>query len=372
MPATLSNLDALRKEIEGSGLDAVVAISPENVPYTSGAVVSVQRILRDRLAMVVLPREGNPAFLMAGQEVPSVKNKTWIEDLRGYVAHGASPIQSLVDVLEEKGLTAGRIGIELRYLSVAFHRELVQSMPEAEFVACEDLLQKVRMLKTPAEVDLITRAAVSTERALMATYATIKPGDREHGLVARLAGNMLQAGADMPAFLFLTVGPNTSYAHPDPTEYLVQTGDLVKADVGGYFSGYYSDIGRTGVVGKASAEQRSIYERLVEVHQMTIEVMKPGTPASEVYQTAVRGYQQVDIAFSLAFAGHAIGLGLHEVPLLSADEHMPLATDMVFCLETRVRWPGKEGYHIEDMIRITDEGPEILTTFMDTSRLLEL
>ena len=224
MPELLGNLDAVKKGIADHGLDALVAISPENVPYTAGVIVTTQRVLRDRLAIVVMPSEGEATFLVAGQEAGYVTGRTWIEDVRSYLAldgpvegppvQGASPIQALVDVLKEKGLTAGRVGIEINYLTVPFHRELVEALPELELAPCEGLLERARMIKTPAELQLMTRAAVATERALMAAYMTIQPGARERGIVGHLAGNLLQAGADMPGGLFLRVGPNTGYAHP--------------------------------------------------------------------------------------------------------------------------------------------------------------
>ena len=372
MNEVLGNLEALQREIAASDLDAVVAVSPENVPYCSGVLLWTQRTIRDRLGIVVWPREGAPTFIVATNEEGYVREKTWIHDVRGYVQHQSSPIQVLVETLREKGLAAGRLGIELSYLSVDFHRELTQAAPEAQLVPCESLFQRVRMVKTPGEVELLTRAAVATERALMATYATIRPGDREHDLVARLGGNILQSGADLPAFLHLTVGPNSGYAHPDPTDYRLQPGDLVKTDCGGYFSGYYSDIARTAVVGKATPEQRSIYQRLMEVHGKTIATMNPGTLASHVHRTAIQEYQRVEIPFSVAFAGHSVGLSVHEPPMLSADDDTPLEPNMMFYVETRVRWPGKEGYHIEDLVHITEQGPKVVTTFMDTSDLMEL
>jgi len=355
-----------------SDLDALVAISPENVTYATGAVIWTQRSLRDRLAMVVWPREGEPTFLVAGQEAGYAGEQSWIKDIRSYVAHGDSPIRALASALREKGLEAGRIGIEMGYLSAAYHQELAKSLPELQLTPCESIFQKARLVKTAAEVELLSKAAVATERALLATYATIQPGDRERVLVGRLAENMLATGADAPSFLYMTVGPNTGYAHPSPTDYVAQPGDLVKTDCGAFFSGYQSDIARTAVIGKASPEQRSIYERLVQVHAKTIEAMKPGVAAREVFRVAVEEYKRVNIPFSLAFAGHGLGLITHEDLLLSDSESAPLAPNMVFAVETRVRWPGKAGYHIEDLVVIGDRGPKKITTFMDTEELMEL
>jgi Xaa-Pro aminopeptidase len=372
MADLFGNLEALRREVADSGFDAVVAMSPENVPYISGVLLWTQRAIRDRLALVVWPRQGDPTFIVATNEEGYVREKSWIPDIRGYVQHEDSPIEFLAEVLREKGLAAGRLGFEPSFLTADFYAELTKALPEAEFLPCEPLFQRVRMLKTPAELELLTRAALATEHALMATYATVRPGETERSLVARLGANILQAGADTPAFLYLTVGPNTGYAHPDPTDQPVVSGDLIKSDCGGFFSGYYSDIGRTAVVGRASPERRSVYQRLMEVHRSTIAAMRPGTPASKVYQVAVEGYRQVEIPFGLPFAGHGLGLYIHEMPMLSAGDDTPLQPNMVFAVETRVRWPGQEGYHIEDLVVIREQGPEVVTTFMDTAELMEL
>ncbi|MCI0830962.1 MAG: M24 family metallopeptidase, partial [Chloroflexi bacterium] len=100
--------------------------------------------------------------------------------------------------------------------------------------------------------------------------------------------------------------------------------------------------------------------------------MLPGVPASEVFRQNVEFYKEVDIEFNLPFAGHGLGLYIHEKPMLAAMDDTPLAPNMVFAVETRVRWPGVQGFHIEDLVVIRGDGPEIITKFMDTSRLLEL
>ena len=372
MRNVVSNLKGLQSQISESDFDVVVAMSVENVGYTSGVLLWSQRVIRDRLAFVVIDRGDVPTFIVASNEEGFVRANTWIQDVRTYVQHQTSPIDLLAETIKEKGLSTGRIGIEPSYLPVEFYFKLTKALPEATFLPCEPIFERVRMIKTSEELEILTRAGKATEKALMATYSTIRPGDTEHALVARLGGNIIQAGADLPAFLFLTVGSNTSYAHPDPTDCRVKTGDLIKSDCGGYFSGYYSDIGRTAVIGKASHEQRSIYQRILEVHQETIAAMIPGKRASAIFNVAVEAYCRVKIPFALPFAGHGVGLFIHETPMLSADDNTPIQPNMIFSVETRVRWPDREGYHIEDVVVIKEHGPEIVTTFMDTSNLMEL
>ena len=372
MNETLGNLDSLRTAMDNGEFDAIIAMSPENVPYTAGVGIWSQKVIRDRLALVVWPREGEPTLIVATNEEGYVREKSWITDVRAYSQHQDSPIKLLSDVLQEKGMGAGRIGFEPAYLTTDYYLELLETMPEAKLESCEPMLQKVRMIKTDTEIDILCRAATSTERALMATYSTARPGEKERDLVARLGANILQSGAELPSFLFFTVGPNTGYAHPDPTDIELQPNDVLKADCGGWFSGYFSDIGRTVVVGKATDEQHSIYNRLAEVHRKTIATMAPGTPANEVFRQNKEFYKEADIEFNLPFAGHGLGLYIHEMPMLADYDGTPLAPNMVFAVETRVRWPGVEGFHIEDLVVIREDGPEIITKFMDTSRLMEL
>ena len=372
MNEILGNLDSLRSAMDNSEFDAIIAMSPENVPYTAGVGIWSQKVIRDRLALVVWPREAEPTLIVATNEEGYVREKSWITDVRAYSQHQDSPIKLLSDVLQEKGLGTGTIGFEPAYLTTDYYLELLATMPEAKLESCEPMLQKVRMIKTDAEIDLICRAATSTERALMATFSTARPGDKERDLVGRIGSNILQSGAELPSFLFFTIGPNTGYAHPDPTEIELQPNDVIKADCGGWYSGYFSDIGRTVVVGKATDSQHSIYSRLAEVHQKTIATMVPGTPANEVFRQNKEFYKKADIEFNLPFAGHGLGLYIHEMPMLADYDGTPLTTNMVFAVETRVRWPGVQGFHIEDLVVIREDGPEIITKFMDTSQLMEL
>ena len=90
--------------------------------------------------------------------------------------------------------------------------------------------------------------------------------------------------------------------------------------------------------------------------------MRPAHPPATCSRRAVAAYKRADISFSLAFAGHGVGYAIHETPMLAADDDTPLQPGMFFALETRVRWPGQAGYHIEDAVLITEDGPELVTS----------
>lgn len=225
------------------------------------------------------------------------------------------------------------------------------------------------MIKTPAEIEILKKAGTATEKALLATYATIEVGETEKSMANRLAASMMHCGLDEVSFLYINAGPNTGYPHCTPASYQAQRGDIVKSDVGGRYLGYPSDVARTAVIGKPTSTQLSIYDRLVQVHAETIEMARPGNRACDLFNAAVKSYAAHDISFKLPHAGHGFGLEGHEKPLLNALEQTVFQPNMIICIETRVRWVGKEGYHIEDLIHITPEGPQVLTRFFDSRTL---
>jgi Xaa-Pro aminopeptidase len=220
-------------------------------------------------------------------------------------------------VLHEKGLAGGRIGIELGYLSARDYLDLAGRLPRAELVACERVFDELRLVKTPEEVAALTHAAHATERALLAAFRAIEVGHSEKKMVASLACNLLENGAEAINFLYINAGPNTGYPHCKGTTYAAQRGDIVKSDVGGFFQGYVSDVARTGVIGPPTAEQRSIYARLMQVHRATIESAHAGRTAADVFRAAQAAYQAADLPFPLPHAGHSVGLTAHEWPVLS-------------------------------------------------------
>jgi Xaa-Pro aminopeptidase len=128
-------------------------------------------------------------------------------------------------------------------------------------------------------------------------------------------------------------------------------------------------VARTAVIGGPSPEQKSIYERLYQVHLATIEMARPGNRACDLFNRAKEEYARQDIPFTLPHAGHGLGLLVHEKPLLTGLDDTVFEPDTVICIETRVRWIGKEGYHIEDLLHITEDGPQVLTNYFATDEL---
>ena len=99
---------------------------------------------------------------------------------------------------------------------------------------------------------------------------------------------------------------------------------------------------------------------------------RPGNTGRQLFEAATRLHEQAGIPFPYAHHGHSIGLQVHERPLISPHETIPYEVGMVTTVETRVRWVGKVGYHMEDLVEITDGAPIVHSTFFDNEEIFEI
>lgn len=130
------------------------------------------------------------------------------------------------------------------------------------------------------------------------------------------------------------------------------------------FAGYLSDLGRTAVVGRPSDRQRAYYAKLRQAEEAVIKAIRPGRPVKDLYHACVETLRSGEprvVLPSFPHIGHGIGVGLHEHPMITAEGEERLVPDMVMCVEPA--FLDEEGlmYHIEETVRVTEHGAEVLT-----------
>ena len=366
------DIAALQRAIDASPFDAVIAASPENVQYGTDVLIASQRNIRDRLALLIWPKGQAPSLVLCRVEEGYVRQQSWVSDIRGYKEFVTPPITLAAEVLRERGLASGRIGCEMEYLPGKYVRDLQALLPALQIEACDDLFRRVRMFKTPREIDILTAGFRGTERAMLATFATVTVGEDERSLARRLADNIMLSGAEDVAFNHINAGRNTGFPHALPTDYRVQPGDLVKCDSGGHYASYFSNVGRTAKLGKPTAEERDTWRRLREIHHAVIDMLRPGANGRAVFEAATNLHEQHGLPFPYAHNGHSIGLDVHERPMISPYEDIVYAPGMVSTVETRVREAGERGLHMEDLVQITAHGPVVLSTAFDNEHIYEI
>lgn len=354
-----SRLEAAMQRRE---LGALVAFSKENVAYGVSYVVPSQAYgIRNRQFAFIADRDGNASFLLSSNELREAEKRSAVEDLRPYDEFADDPMTALADLLIERGVAGERIGIELDALPADRWEALKRRLPKADWIAAAPVLDEARSVKTPAELELLRRAAHVAELAQAEAHEKAREGMTEQDVGRFIVDAALKHGADTVLPVQVAAGERSSYSNPAAGPNPLRHGDVVKIDVSLSVSGYYSDTGRAIVVGEASSGQREIWARMHETLATVHEALRPGEPASRVWQTFVESGKRFGMPPAIRFLGHGLGLALHEEPFIAAHSEDVLQAGMVLSVEP-IYQDGDIGYHLEDTVVITDNGVENLTS----------
>ncbi len=367
------NIDNLRKTINEGPYDAVIVMSAENVPYYSGYYNYDLRVLPERLHYVIWPKGGEPAFVVINRRKANLlPDDTFIAEVVGYDGEGLESADTVVEVLRDRGITSGRVGFESLQFPAGVLTAIQAQLPDVVFEDAYTFLESPRLVKTPAEIEIMERIAGWTTAAMDVAFAEARPGVTEQSISARMQYELLKNGAEMIAFPTFGSGVRTGIFHGLASQKLLEPGDIFKVDFGGTIEGYYSDLARTAVVGKASDRQKDIYAKIMEIKDRIVDSIKPGVLASEVAMVGRKAYDDLNLEYKWSILGHSLGMGLHESPQLYPWVHEPILENMVMMIEVGYNDLGHDSFHVEDMIVVTKNGAEYRSDFSQHRTLWEV
>lgn len=372
IPQDAINVQRLRQEMVDNDLDAVAVAAPENTFYLSNCAIRTQISIRERLAIVFWPRDGEPTYIVCNIEESLARSETWIEDLQIYVEFAESPIAKLKDVIAERGFEGKRIGVETRYLSQAYFDELA-SDGRVVAVEADRLLERVRSIKTDEERDRITKAFLATEEVMREAWTASGAGDTERQVADRMISGIAAHGADEVRHLSLNSGANTVTSHRSPDNTVLKTGDLITSDFGGTWSGFSSDIARVGIVGRAPDDVLKGYDTYRKAYVEALLGFRPGESAAEVFERTVSVFASHGMRLPGPHVGHSLSRGGgHENPILHPFNHQILEPGMLIAFEPVYKAAEDRLYHLEDMLLITEDGCEVLTPWETHEEMIVL
>jgi Xaa-Pro aminopeptidase len=260
-------------------------------------------------------------------------------------------------------LLQGRFGFEATAVTYAEYETL--AVGELDLVPRRDLVETLRAVKDESELEAIRAAAAITSDALERFAQERFTGRTERDLAGRLDGLFHELGAKGPAFETIVAGgPNAALPHSRPTEREIQPGETVVVDAGAQVDGYCADCTRTFATGPLPDRLDEAYRVCLRGQQAGLEAARAGTSGIDA-DAAARGV--IDGAgFGEQFGhglGHGVGIEVHEAPRLSRESRDTLAPNNVVTVEPGIYLPGEGGIRVEDLVVVTENGPEILTSF---------
>jgi Xaa-Pro aminopeptidase len=227
------------------------------------------------------------------------------------------------------------------------------------------LVESLRVVKEPEELAAIRRASEVTNRAYERLADERFSGHSEKELAWRMEQLFHDYGADGPAFpVDIAAGPTAASPHAVSGDRVVQEGDLVLVDAGALVDGYCSDCTRTFAVGDVSDSLRETYEVVRRAQQAGLDAVHAGVSGRDA--DAAARTVIADAGYGEYFGhglGHGLGLLVHEAPALRPEAEELLAAGNVVTVEPGIYLSGAAGIRIEDLVVVTDDGCEVLTSF---------
>ncbi len=385
------NLERPRRLAEEHDIDALIASSPENIYYLTGfcSFTGVVGVYSGGFH-AVFPMEGSkdPALIYPLYNMLDRLSTAhpWLMDRRPHGSYffyeedlqtviggetSKTSIDALTEYMRERDLTKGCIGIEMSYVPVDIYEDLKKALPDATFKDSSQIFLELRSVKSEDEVKKIRRSTEVTQRALQAVFDAAHEGVSEKELDTVYMESLAKEEGINWNTRTISVGVNAGKAAHIPTNYKLKKHDLLKFDGGVYYhglsgaiyQGYCSDIARTAVLGEPTEKQNRIYSTLLEIEQKTIEKVKPGVKASDIYHFAVKEARRAGYpTYDRHYIGHGIGIELTERPMITKGNDQILEAGNVICIEIPLVIVGYGGFTVEDTIVVREEGPEYIST----------
>lgn len=358
-----ARLVRVRGAMRPAGLDALLLTDPADIFYLTGYhtfEVSVHTALvvsAERLVLQVPSIETGPAVVTAV-----------VDEILGYRWEG---IGEVIEPLAETLMAYRAIGLDLygAGLRLGVIRELQARLGSERFR--DDggtLVDAIRIIKTPAELDCLGESARITAAGLAAAEAVIAPGVTDSDIAAEGSRALLAAGSEFMSLQpIVTSGRRISVIHVNHKRNVVERDAPVFLEFGSAFQRYTAPMMRTAVAGRASAEMQALRDLCRALFEALVAEMRPG----HTFDDAARAAEAVFAPYAgrLFFSGvfgYAVGAQfppswVEGTGYIARGQQREFATDMVFHLPLCLRCPGEWGVGISDTVRVTPKGAQAIT-----------
>lgn len=350
-----ARLRALRSAMKGGALDSLLVIDLANIRYLTGFTGSnAKAVVTHKGAWFFTDFRYASQAAYELKEAPGFKirilKKGWIEGVSALVSRSKK----------------GSLSFEESYLTYSDFRGLKKALKGVRLKPVSGLVEGIRRVKDPAEIEWLQRAAAIADEAFKEAARLIKTprkGLTELDVLEALERVLKKKGAIGPSFdIIVASGARSALPHGSASDKRLVKGEFVIVDMGALYKGYHSDATRTYITGKPTKRQLEIYDIVLKAHDLAIELIRPGVKASDIDRAAREHIERAGFGKYFGHGtGHGTGLNIHEGPNISPKSKDVIEEGMVFTVEPGIYLPGFGGVRIEDMVLVTNDGATLLT-----------
>jgi len=362
MPRTpfSERLERFRRIMLEMNLDTFLVFVPENRYYLSGFEAE-DLLLTESSGCLLITRTAQ--YLLTD---PRYQEEAKEEAPDFELAVYSTGIKQLLPELFSE-LKSERLGVEKHFLTVKKFEEVQEAFttvrPSADVVTTEDMVEQLRIIKDDAELEKIRESIGLTEKALQAAWSTLAPGKTEKETAWLIERSIREGGGQAVSFPpIVAAGPNAALPHAVPTDRVIGAGETVILDLGSKLNGYCSDMTRTWVSGDPNPKVMEIYKTVREAQLAAQDKIRAGIDSVAVDSAARDLIKNAGYGDFFGHGlGHGVGLAVHEKPGLRKVDPTVLEENMVVTVEPGIYLPGFGGVRLENMVRVTRTGCELLT-----------
>lgn len=348
----MSNLQRLRQAMSEQGVDALLITDADSYTWATGFTGSAGWV-------ILTPTDGvfltdSRYTIQAQEQVKEIPVESFASPVTG--------VEFIQTHLNRMGLK--KIGLDASKVSHKTFLDWTKAWEGVEVAVAPDLISKLRMVKSPDEVEKVRAACKLADACLEHVKRLIQPGVSEWDIDMEIEFFFRRQGAT-PAFPQIVVsGANSARPHGHASEKKLAVGDFVTLDLGARLDGYCSDITRTFVVGEATDRHREIYNQVLKAEMAAIDAIKPGLKCVDIDRLSRDILDEIGLA---KYFGHGLGHGLgrlvHDSGRLGTGSQDIIEEGQIWTVEPGVYIDGFGGVRIEDDVVVTKDGVEVLTHF---------
>lgn len=360
LPFDGAKLDRLMEE---AGADLVLAFTRHSIRYLCGGYFyhfheRFQAIAEAQYTPLLgVPRaKPGQAFLVGGSgEFGQAKDqKLWVPEILAAERHPATAAREAAQAIRKRGLERATIALERDFLPASAMDALQRELPGARFIEALGLLEELRAVKRPDELDILRRITAVDAQVIGETFREARPGATTRELAGTLEHKMLAHGLHF-LWVFTAAGPGMLRA---PSAKVWSKGEVLHLDAGGEQAGYLTDVCRMGCRGEPSALARELFGACLATQDRVRAAIRPGAACGEIYAFGGKALQETGHGRHGQFLIHGMGLVSHEQPRFGPGAPRRLEAGMVISIETDIRHPEVGYVKIEDTVAVTASGCE--------------
>ncbi len=359
-------LDRLMEEAD---LDALVVNSKHNIRYLMGGYNffffgAMDAVGVSRYLPIFVYRRGHPEqSAYVGNRMENYERelgRLWAPSL---ALNNWGSLDSIGDAIAHLKKLGGcrRIGFETAFMPADAADALRDGLGNSTFADALEVLERLRAVKTPEELDLLEQASDKVIDSMLEVIGGHGVGSSKAEIVEALRLAEQSRGLTFE-YCLITGGTSVNRSASD---YRIKPGDPASIDSGGNYKGYIGDLCRMAVAGEPDGELKDLLAEIEEVQQAARKPIRPGALGQEIFDAGDGMLARMPSKGCTVFTAHGMGLVTHEAPRLTStgavpydgvDAKRPLRAGYVISIETTMQHPRRGYIKLEDTVCVTDSG----------------